>query len=82
MSGALSPNKSHETIQFNEYFDNLMTCVNRTDINNETLCPSCMSDYIKLNEYYLSISNENEKIGVCMDIVDVVSVFHSKHCTQ
>lgn len=51
-----------------------MTCVNRTDVNNETLCPDCMKDYDKLNDYYKSISNEDEKIGVCMDIVDVVNL--------
>lgn len=34
-----------------------------------------MTKYVKLNSYYISISNENEKIGVCMDIVDTVSTW-------
>jgi hypothetical protein len=33
-----------------------------------------MEDYLNLDNYYTSISNENEKIGVCMDIVDVVKI--------
>lgn len=51
-----------------------MKCLNGSGINETTMCPACMEDYTDLNNYYYSISNENEKIGVCMDIVDVVSI--------
>lgn len=37
-------------------------------------CTKCMDTYEKLQNYFLSISNENERIGVCMDIVDLVKV--------
>lgn len=39
----------------------------------EDLCPSCMNDYLTLSEYYTKISDVNEKISFCIDIVDIVS---------
>lgn len=75
VNGDLTPNLSNETSRFNKYYSTLMECVNGTYINDTTLCKTCMDNYLDLNNYYISISNENEKIGVCMDIVDLVSSF-------
>lgn len=66
--------KSKETIQFEELHSSLMTCLNASGINATTMCTLCMDSYEQLNNFYYSISNENEKIGVCMDIVDQVMV--------
>lgn len=51
-----------------------MNCLNGSGINETTMCSACMDSYVELNDFYYSISNENEKIGVCMDIVDQVIV--------
>lgn len=73
VNSSLTKNLSVETITFNNLFENLTTCINRTDVNDTALCSICLDDYNNLNDYYISISNENEKIGVCMDIVDMVN---------
>lgn len=73
-NNTLTSNKSKETIRFRELHDNLMICLNKSSVNETTMCPLCMDSYVELNDYYNSISNENEKIGVCMDIVDQVSL--------
>lgn len=36
------------------------------------MCDQCMESYVKLNDFYYSIINENEKIAGCIDIVDSV----------
>lgn len=60
--------KSNETIKFNDFYQEFMYCLNRTD--EEGMCYDCEDYYFNLQDYFFSISNENEKIGVCMDIVD------------
>lgn len=85
VNGRLTNNVSVETTTFNELFKNLTSCINRTDVNETTLCPICIDTYNKLNDYYISISNENEKIGVCMDIVDVMNgtrAYWSQKCCK
>lgn len=80
MNGTLSRKISNETIRFEELHTDLMRCLNGSGINETTMCSLCITSYNALNNYYYSISNENEKIGVCMDIVDqVISLFY-KNC--
>ncbi|KAL3281235.1 hypothetical protein HHI36_004449 [Cryptolaemus montrouzieri] len=82
----LTPNASKETIQFDVYYMDLLKCVNYTNGSiPEKLCSVCLDDYTTLNNYYASISNENEKIGVCMDIVDMMNTtrrFWSTTCCK
>jgi hypothetical protein len=73
-NGTLTPNKSIQTTTFNKYHEKYTHCINQRTINDTTICKTCMEDYLNLDNYYTSISNENEKIGVCMDIVDVVKI--------
>lgn len=42
-----------------------------------------MDAYVDLDHFYTGISNENEKIGVCMDLVDLMNstrAFWSAKC--
>lgn len=64
---------SNQTMQFNELYAVLMECINGSNVNETTMCPKCMDYYVNLSGFYNTISNENEKIGMCMDIVDLVS---------
>ncbi|XP_045472844.1 osteopetrosis-associated transmembrane protein 1 [Harmonia axyridis] len=71
---SLTPNISKETLQFEQYYIDLVKCINGTHRNNsEEICHDCSNNYEQLNTFYISISNENEKIGVCMDIVDIMN---------
>lgn len=71
-NGSLTRNLSKETLTFNKLLDDLKQCINRSDVNMTTMCAKCLDTYVVMSSYYDSISNENEKIGVCMDIVDLV----------
>jgi hypothetical protein len=84
-NGTLTPNKSIQTTTFNKYHEKYTHCINQRTINDTTICKTCMEDYLNLDNYYTSISNENEKIGVCMDIVDVMNttrLFWSLKCCK
>lgn len=72
-NGTQTFNKSAQTIKFTELFEEYINCANTTE--SKDVCSICMDKYVTLNKYFLSISNENEKIGVCMDIVDLVSKY-------
>lgn len=72
-NGTQTFNKSAQTIKFTELFEEYTNCENTTE--DSDFCSICMDKYATLNKYFLSISNENEKIGVCMDIVDLVSLY-------
>lgn len=61
---------SNKTLQFQTYYEDFTNC---TSNYVDDFCSGCMKDYVKLDNYYKTISNINEKIGVCMDIVDIVS---------
>lgn len=69
-NGVPSTNVSDETLKFNGYYNNFNNCITT---NSSNICSKCMEYYTDLQSYYVSISNENEKIGVCMDIVDVMN---------
>ncbi|KAJ3654835.1 hypothetical protein Zmor_013993 [Zophobas morio] len=73
VNGTLTPNKSDEARTFQTYYSDFMHCVDTHDNNDTILCPKCIKDYIKMNDYFSSFSNENEKIGTCMDIVDLMN---------
>ncbi|XP_044268409.1 osteopetrosis-associated transmembrane protein 1-like [Tribolium madens] len=84
VDGKLTPNKSLQTIAFNKYYETFMQCINHS-VNDTTLCPTCIKDYLDLDNYYRSISNENEKIGGCMDMVDLINntrQFWSQKCCK
>lgn len=62
---------------FNILLNGTLSCINdhNETTNNQTFfCSECISEYLGLNSYYKSISDVNDKIGVCMDIVDLVSI--------
>ncbi|KAF5294162.1 hypothetical protein FQR65_LT10873 [Abscondita terminalis] len=85
VNGSLTNTSSEETIKFNNIFTNLTVCLNRTDVNSSNVCSACFDDYNKLDKYYRSITDENEKIGVCMDIVDVMNgtrLYWSSNCCK
>ncbi|CAH1997444.1 unnamed protein product [Acanthoscelides obtectus] len=62
---------SNTTTQFIVYYNHFMNCINKSKI--EELCLQCMGDYITLDSYYAKISNINDNIGMCMDIVDLMN---------
>lgn len=73
VNGTLTNTPSQQTITFNKLFANLSSCINETDVNSTNVCSKCFDEYKNLDNYYRSITDENEKIGVCMDIVDVMN---------
>lgn len=83
VNGSLTRNKSNRTKEFNIRYYALKECINST--SNKTVCTDCMDDYLHLNVYYQSISNVNDKIGVCMDMVDLMNntwSYWSKTCCK
>lgn len=68
-NGTQTLNKSSTFDHFQYLHKNFQECQNKT---KEDLCPTCMNDYVILNNYFTQISNVNEKISYCMDIVDIV----------
>ncbi|ENN81515.1 hypothetical protein YQE_02044, partial [Dendroctonus ponderosae] len=69
-NGTNTPIPSDISHVFQSLYQDFQDCVNRS---REDDCTKCMDTYVKLQNYFLSISNENEKIGVCMDIVDLMN---------
>ncbi|KAL1491304.1 hypothetical protein ABEB36_011921 [Hypothenemus hampei] len=67
VNGTQTDSVSNETIQFSSLYNDFYKCLNNTSDNQ---CSECSLKYDALQNYFFSISNENEKIGVCMDIVD------------
>ncbi|CAH1117921.1 unnamed protein product [Phaedon cochleariae] len=83
-NGQHTRKQSNETVQFLKYYNIFMSCVNDTK-DADTLCPDCMNNYILLRDYYSSISKYNEKIGLCMDLVDIMNTtwsFWSTSCCK
>ncbi|CAG9771271.1 unnamed protein product [Ceutorhynchus assimilis] len=70
-NGTITPYISNQTVTFLELFSNFSSCQNNTE--DEAICAICDDEYQVLQDYFFSISNENEKIGVCMDIVDMMN---------
>ncbi|XP_017784680.1 PREDICTED: osteopetrosis-associated transmembrane protein 1 isoform X2 [Nicrophorus vespilloides] len=64
---------SEETTKFNILLNDTSNCMQATYQDENIMCFTCMDVYLALNEYYISISNINEKIGMCMDIVDLMN---------
>uniref|UniRef100_A0A6P7GW24 Osteopetrosis-associated transmembrane protein 1 n=1 Tax=Diabrotica virgifera virgifera TaxID=50390 RepID=A0A6P7GW24_DIAVI len=80
-----NPKISNETKEFRKYYNNFIRCRNNKSIQDADLCSTCMNDYVKLDHYYKSISNINDKIGMCMDIVDLMNTtwtFWSVNCCK
>lgn len=76
VNNTLTNNISEETLMFNILLNGTLSCINdhNETTNNQTFfCSECISEYLGLNSYYKSISDVNDKIGVCMDIVDLMN---------
>lgn len=69
-NGTQSLNKSDTFNHFQDLYSKFQECVNKA--NQEELCPFCMQDYTTLSSYYTKISDVNEKISYCIDMVDIV----------
>ncbi|KAF7281440.1 hypothetical protein GWI33_004766 [Rhynchophorus ferrugineus] len=67
----LTPNISKETKLFNDFYQKYNRCIH--NVPEKNICKYCLNNYTQLYNYYSSISNENEKIGVCMDMVDLMN---------
>ncbi|XP_066138809.1 osteopetrosis-associated transmembrane protein 1 [Euwallacea fornicatus] len=71
INGTQTANISKETIMFINYYENYTDCVGNAKLTD--VCSLCMDKYVQLQDYFFSISNGNDKIGVCMDIVDMMN---------
>lgn len=69
-SGSQTTKPSKEAVEFRKLYENFTECLVAT--TDDFVCAICIDTYVLLQNYFLSISNENEKIGSCMDIVDLV----------
>lgn len=72
-NGTQSFNKSDTFNHFQDLYKIFQECVNKA--TQEELCPYCMKDYTTLSNYYTKISDVNEKISYCIDMVDIVWLF-------
>lgn len=70
-NGIQTATESEIAKTFHKYYDDFNTCTQNADA--ETLCNSCTDDYVILKNFFESISNANERIGVCIDLEDLVS---------
>ncbi|XP_060517945.1 osteopetrosis-associated transmembrane protein 1 [Cylas formicarius] len=83
INGSQTNNTSDESLLFTQYYQYYNTCV--TNTTSENLCIDCMNSYVNLQNYFFAISNENEKIGVCMDIEDLMNetwTFWGSNCCK
>lgn len=64
--------QTNKTITFLNFYHDFENCVVSNTVENQ-LCHNCMDYYVALDTYYKQISNINEEIGSCIDIVDIVS---------
>lgn len=68
-----------DTVEVLQLYSNLSLCEERNSTehiesknSSSAVCKSCEDEYLKLNKFY----NEHGAHKFCMDIVDMVSVFH------
>lgn len=69
-NGKQTPTKSEIAKTFLEYYGSFHDCTLKE--HAETVCNKCMDDYVVLSNFYESISNANERIGICIDLDDLV----------
>lgn len=55
-------------------YNDTVNCIKNTSGKPEEMCPTCLNTYLKLNDYYVDIINENDMIAGCIDIVDLVGM--------
>lgn len=73
-NNSLTPNRSANALMFDSLYQKTQECINDYFYYNVSeMCKTCMDTYMKLSDFYKSISNENENIGMCMDIVDLMN---------
>lgn len=89
INGSLTHNLSQEAVIFNDHYSETWNCINTTVGTNEgekfKYCTNCLQSYLKLNDYYYNISNINENIASCMDMVDLMNgtrTFWSTNCCK
>ncbi|XP_018563203.1 uncharacterized protein LOC108904958 [Anoplophora glabripennis] len=70
-NGTQTRTESKMAKTFHNYYNSFSNCTVNTDA--EALCSHCMDDYIILSNFYGSISNANERIGVCIDLEDLMN---------
>ncbi|KAK9752169.1 Osteopetrosis-associated transmembrane protein 1 precursor [Popillia japonica] len=86
-NGTLTPQPSNQTLKFYELYEKTALCIKTELMVNDTksMCEKCITLYIELNDYYDSISNINQEIANCMDIVDLMNgtrTSWSKQCCR
>ncbi|KAH9636032.1 hypothetical protein HF086_016906 [Spodoptera exigua] len=69
------PVLSNETIHFNELFNQTIDCIMKYIVpssnDSKIVCDNCMQSYIKLDNYYKTLSADAIGVDIiCMDIVD------------
>ncbi|XP_050309889.1 osteopetrosis-associated transmembrane protein 1 [Anthonomus grandis grandis] len=67
--GFLTERPSNVSKQFKEYYHTFESCINSSAYE----CSECLNSYTNLQNYFLSFSSESEKIGTCMDLVDMMN---------
>lgn len=76
-----APVLSNEIIHFNELFNGTMNCImkyNDSDSNYTKVCDNCMQSYLKLDNYYKTLSADAIGVdSICMDIVDSMNATRS-----
>ncbi|CAG9784972.1 unnamed protein product [Diatraea saccharalis] len=76
------PEIKNSTLEFNKMFSNTMNCItsNMNPFSNNTkeICNKCMGFYIRLDDYYKSLSKDSIGVdSICMDIVDSMNTTRS-----
>ncbi|KAJ8935575.1 hypothetical protein NQ318_000842 [Aromia moschata] len=69
-NGTQSRERSNEYKQFMNYYESYNSCVTN---NHDNPCPNCMDSYDLLQNYFLGISNSNERISFCIDLADLMN---------
>ncbi|KRT83243.1 hypothetical protein AMK59_3808, partial [Oryctes borbonicus] len=85
-NGTITPEPANITIQFYKLYKNVVSCIDRKSTQNDTgICRTCLDLYMELSDYYNSVSDINEEIANCMDIVDLMNgtrTFWSDKCCK
>ncbi|XP_075970728.1 osteopetrosis-associated transmembrane protein 1 [Anticarsia gemmatalis] len=75
------PVLSNETKYFITIFQETTSCIeenNKTCTNSSQVCANCMQDYLKLDNYYKTLSADAIGVdSICMDIVDSMNTTRS-----
>ncbi|GJQ86183.1 hypothetical protein Trydic_g12453 [Trypoxylus dichotomus] len=85
-NGTITPQPANITTKFYELYKNVASCIEGEAPQNSTqMCQKCLDVYMELSNYYDSVSDINEEIANCMDIVDLMNgtrTFWSDKCCR